>query len=217
MAGKFYHEGIYRGPNVAARLAEVNLTVCGAGALGSNLVESLARQGFRQVRVIDCDRVEEHNIGTQVYGEDDVGGWKVDILRNRLFRAVGIEIDGVNKRLDDKNAAKLLKGADIVVDAFDNSTSRTTVQHCVRSASIDCLHLGLSADYGEVVWDENYRVPSDVGQDQCDYPLARNLILLTVAVASESLLACILKNEKSDWSITLGDFSVQPLQRRVDG
>ena len=217
MAGKFHHELIYRGQDVAARLSGARLAICGAGALGSNLIDNLARQGFGHIRVIDCDRVEEHNIGTQVYGEGDIGGWKVEILRNRMFRAVGIEIDGVNKRLDDRNASRLLKGFDVVVDTFDNSQSRSAVQRCVRSLPNECLHVGLSADYGEVVWDENYRVPRDTGQDVCDYPLARNQILITMAVASETLLAFLLHGRKGDWSITLGDFSVRPLSKRVDG
>src|SRR5437763_13320220 len=83
IAGKFHHEEIYRGPDRLARLASVPLTLCGAGALGSLLADNLARQGFRQLKVIDRDRVEEHNVGTQLYGESDVGGWKVDVLRNR--------------------------------------------------------------------------------------------------------------------------------------
>jgi tRNA A37 threonylcarbamoyladenosine dehydratase len=44
-----------------------------AGALGSQLADNLARQGFQQLRVIDRDCVEEHNVSTQLYGESDVG------------------------------------------------------------------------------------------------------------------------------------------------
>src|SRR6476659_8984781 len=99
MADKFHHEAIYRGVGEVAKLADRRLTLCGAGALGSNLADNLARQGFRDLRVIDRDRVEEHNVGTQLYGESDVGGWKVEVLRNRLFRAVGVEIEAVAKEL----------------------------------------------------------------------------------------------------------------------
>ena len=54
--------------------------------------------------MIDCDRVEEHNVNTQLYGAADVGAWKVEVLRNRLFRAVEVEIEVVAKRLIDRNA-----------------------------------------------------------------------------------------------------------------
>ena len=56
MAGKFHHEAIYRGEGRLAQLAAVPLTLCGAGALGSQLADNLARQGFAQLRVIDRDR-----------------------------------------------------------------------------------------------------------------------------------------------------------------
>src|SRR5215831_15241588 len=99
MADKFHHEAIYRGGEEIAKVASQGLTICGAGALGSNLADNLARQGFRDLRVIDRDRVEEHNVGTQVYGESDIGAWKVEVLKQRLFRGVGIEIDALRKEV----------------------------------------------------------------------------------------------------------------------
>jgi len=212
MAGKFHHEELYRGAEAAARLGTVQVTLCGAGALGSNLADNLVRQGFRRLKVIDRDRVEEHNVSTQIYDEADVGTWKVDILRNRLFRAVGVEIDMVKKELDERNARKLLKESDLVIDTFDNSASRLLVQNECRNQQLDCLHVGLFEDYCEVIWDEVYRVPQDVGQDVCNYPLARNLVLLAVAVASETTVRFVLDGQRENWSATLRDFAICPLE-----
>lgn len=214
MAGKHHHEELYRGRDAVERLAAVSIALCGGGALGSNLAENLVRQGFRRLRVIDRDRVEEHNVSTQVYGVGDVGLWKGDVLKGRLFRSVGVEIDAVNKELSAQSVRKLLKEAEIVIDTFDNSTSRQLVKaHCAESGR-PCLHVGLFADYGEVVWNEHYRVPADVAGDVCDYPLARNLILLTVAVASETLIRHVLEGADENWSITLRDFAVRRLETR---
>src|SRR5262245_21985839 len=116
MAGTFYHEELYRGADFIQRLATIHVTLCGAGALGSNLADTLTRQGFRQLRVIDRDRVEQHNVNTQTYGAADVGAWKVDELRSQLFRASGVEIEPHNKELTERTVAKLLKGSDIVID-----------------------------------------------------------------------------------------------------
>src|SRR5215831_16207951 len=121
MAGKFHHEQIYRGPDAMTRLAATRTTLCGAGALGSHLADNLVRQGAGTLKVIDRDRVEEHNVSTQLYGESDVGAWKVDVLKNRLFRAAGVEIEAVNKELTGRNARSLLKESGLVVDTFDNS------------------------------------------------------------------------------------------------
>ena len=212
MAGKFHHEELYRGREQVEKLADVSVTVCGAGALGSHLAENLVRQGFRRLHVIDRDRVEAHNVSTQIYGEADVGAWKVDVLKSRLFRADGVEIETVNKDLAEGTVRKLLKGADLVIDTFDNSASRGLVKtHCDKN-NLACLHVGLFADYGEVVWNDQYRVPGDVMGAVCDYPLARNLVILTVAIASEVLLRHVFEVACENWSITLRDFAVRRME-----
>ena len=214
MAGdRLLHEALYRGADKLARLRDAQVVLCGAGALGSILADNLTRQGFARLRVIDRDRVEAHNAGTQLYGDSDVGVWKVEALRNRLFRACGVEIEAVRKELTAANARALLKGGDVVIDAFDNSASRRLVQEEARAAKLPaCLHVGLFEDYCEVVWDENYRVPRDVPGDVCEYPLARNVVLLAVAIASETLVAFLLEGLRRDWSATLRDLRVSPLE-----
>jgi molybdopterin/thiamine biosynthesis adenylyltransferase len=213
MASKFHHEAIYRGTDSLAKLAEPHLTLCGAGALGSQLADNLARQGFEHLCVIDRDRVEEHNVSTQLYGESEVGAWKVEVLRQRLFRATGVEIDAIRKELTERTARGLLEGASLVIDTFDNSVSRRLVQEQCRALALPSLHVGLYADYGEIIWDEDYRVPQDVAGDVCDYPLARNLVLLIVAVASEVILRYVLDGSRQNWSATLRDFAVRPLEK----
>ena len=208
MNGKLLHEEIYRGSAEVAKLAGPQVVVCGAGALGSHLADNLARQGFAKMRAIDHDRIEEHNVSTQLYGLSDVGVWKVEALRNLLFRATGVEIDAVRKELTDRNAGTLLKDADILIDAFDNAAARQLVQNYARSANKPCLHMGVNADYAEVIWDEQYRVPRDVGQDACNYPLARNLVLLAVAVAAETLVSFVLEGARRNWSVTLRDLTI---------
>jgi molybdopterin/thiamine biosynthesis adenylyltransferase len=212
MPGTTHHETLFRGADAIARLGEKQVTLCGAGALGSLLADNLARQGVKQLRVIDRDRIEEHNVGTQLYGLSDVGGFKVEVLRQRLFRACDIEIDAINKELTEKNARTLLKDSGLVIDLFDNSASRRLVQETSRVLSLPCLHVGLFADYAEVVWDEQYRVPQDVAGDVCDYPLARNVVLLAVAVASEVVIRFLLDGTRQSLSVTLGDFAVRGME-----
>jgi hypothetical protein len=43
--------------------------------------------------------------------------------------------------------------------------------------------------------------------------LARNLVLLTVSVVAETLLRHLATGAQENWSITLGDFAVRPLER----
>jgi molybdopterin/thiamine biosynthesis adenylyltransferase len=212
MAGKFHHEAIYRGGDLMAKLAALRVAICGAGALGSHLADNLVRQGVVNLRVVDKDRVEEHNVSTQLYGESDVGAWKVEVLRNRLFKTASVEIEAVRKELTGGNAKALLAERDLVIEAFDNSASRRLVQETVRTAGTPCLHVGLHADYCEAIWDEQYRVPNDVAGDVCDYPLARNLVLLAVAVASDLVVRFAAGGRRESLSATLADFAVRPVE-----
>lgn len=215
MAHALIHEEIFRGEEALQKLAAPTIAICGAGALGSHLADNLLRQGVRKMIVVDDDRIEEHNVGTQIYGVADVGARKVDVLRAQLYRATSQEIDVISKRLDSRNAKKLLRGADIVVDTFDNSASRRIVQDHCREREVECLHVGLNADYCEVLWDTGYRVPQDVDGDVCEYPLARNLVILAVAIASESIVRFIANEERVNLTMTLGDFNVCTPEMRV--
>jgi len=206
----YYHEQLYRRPELMAGVREMAVTVCGAGALGANMVESLARSGFARLKVIDRDRVEERNLSTQPYYRSDIGAFKAKILANSLFRALGVTIDARVEELTASNTGKLLGASDLVIDAFDNSISRQAVKDHCASAKLPCLHAGLAGDYGEVIWNEQYRVPSPAQDDVCDYPLARNLVMLTVAVACEVVIGFAATSERLSFTVTLGDFAVKP-------
>jgi len=211
MRDALYHETLYRGSDALNRLRQARLFVCGAGAVGSNLVDNLVRQGLRKVTVIDFDRIEAHNVGTQTYAESEVGAFKVEMLQAEIFRAVGVEIEAVCQRLTARNVDRLLSEADLVVDGFDNHESRALVTDHCRARGIPCVHVGLSADYAEVLWNDTYRVPQDVlgnGVDVCDYPLARNLIQFAVALASEAVVRFVLEGQQEGYSFTLRDLRI---------
>ncbi|MBM3462540.1 MAG: ThiF family adenylyltransferase [Armatimonadetes bacterium] len=204
----FYHERIARGADTLARLRDLPITVCGAGAVGANLTESLARVGCARLKVIDRDRVEERNLSTQPWQRGDVGAQKARILGNTLFRALRVEVVAVVDELSSGNVARLLAGSGLVVDAFDNSAARRAVHEHCAAADVPCLHVGLAADYAEVAWNEVYRVPSDAQDDVCDYPLTRSLVLLAVAVASEAVVAFAARGERVSRAITLNDLAI---------
>jgi molybdopterin/thiamine biosynthesis adenylyltransferase len=205
-----FHEERYRSAELMARLRETAVTVCGAGALGGNLVESLARSGFGRLRVIDRDRVEERNLSTQPYYRSDIGAFKAKILANTLYRALGLAIEPRAEELTAGNAGKLLGGSAFVIDTFDNSVSRQAVKEYCERTSLHCLHVGLADGYAEILWNEQYRVPSPANDDVCDYPLARNLVMLAVAIASETLIHCLATGKRPSYTVTLGDFAVRP-------
>ncbi|MBD1924003.1 ThiF family adenylyltransferase [Microcoleus sp. FACHB-831] len=206
----FFHEQLQRTPTIMEKLKNFPVTVCGAGALGANITENLARSGFGKLRVIDRDRIEERNLSTQPYYRSDVGAYKAKILTNTLYRALGVSLDARPKELTPANAAQMLEGSALVIDTFDNSVARGAVKDYCANANLPCLHVGLGGDYAEIIWNEIYRVPSPANDDVCDYPLARNLVMLSVAVASEVIVNFAAAGQRQSFTVTLGDFAVKP-------
>lgn len=209
----FFHEQSYRTPAIMTKLRDFPVTVCGAGALGANITESLARSGFGKLKVIDRDRIEERNLSTQPYYRSDVGAYKAKILTNTLYRALAITVNGISKELTSSNVKQLLNDSALLIDTFDNSVARQAVKDYCTAASLPCLHVGLASEYAEVIWNENYRVPSPANDDICDYPLARNLVTLAVAVACEVIITYITTEQQQSFTITLGDFAIKPFSR----
>jgi hypothetical protein len=146
-------------------------------------------------------------LSTQPFYRTDTGAHKAKILAHSLYRALGVKVDARIEELRSDNALKLLDG--LVIDAFDNSASRAAVKAACEEAHLSCLHVGLANGYAEVIWNESYRVPSASQDDICDYPLARNLVMLTVAVACEVVMLYVATGQRESYTITLGDFAVR--------
>ena len=207
----FNHEIEYRGKKVLDSFNK-HIIICGCGAIGSNLAENLVRQGFTNFTFIDFDRVEESNIGTQSYTTYDIGGMKVAALSARIYDIAEVDSKTFNKRLTSDNIKKFLSGADLIVDAFDNGESRKLLKEYGDKHNIPVLHGGLFEDYGEVVWNKKYKVPIiKEGLDICDYPLARNIIVLLTVVMTEEIIKWCTDHTLNDWSITLKDLKIRKL------
>jgi len=193
-------------------MKDLRITICGAGTLGSNLAENLARTGTGILTLIDRDSVEARNLANQAYTQAFVGRPKVKALAEILYRAVGARITGTNKRLTPGNAGRLLQGSQVVVDTFDNHESRKSVAEACRRLSIPCLHAGLSADgCGEVIWDERYAVPPDGGGDPCGEPISRSLSMLVMLAATRAIEDFARAGRKRSFTVTIKDLAVMEL------
>lgn len=74
-------------PSVAK---DLEITVIGAGGIGSWTALCLAKTGFKNVTVFDFDELEEHNLSNQAYSTAQVGEKKVDAL-NQVLTSFGEE------------------------------------------------------------------------------------------------------------------------------
>jgi len=183
------HELAARGRDLLERAATTRICICGAGALGGTLAEHLARSGWRQLRVVVDDRVATSNLACQPYQLRQVGQAKVVALAALLYEVAELEIDQRCLRLTPRSSRKLLRGADIVVDCFDNVESRLSVRDACAALEIPCLHVGLGgAGYADLRPSAGYEIAAPGGAaDPCEIAYSRSLVQIAVALTAEAL------------------------------
>ncbi len=83
----------------AERIAACRVTVIGVGAIGRQVALQLAAMGISWLQLIDFDVIEESNLASQGYLEDDLGKPKVAATAELCKRInSGLEIQQVNDR-----------------------------------------------------------------------------------------------------------------------
>lgn len=204
------HEAIFRGDEVMKSRASRQIVIFGVGANGSQLADHLTRMGFRKMAIFDKDRVDADNVFSQIYNKKEQGVLKVEAMKTRIFLTTGVTVETEHRAVTKENIAKIVKKypADTVfIDCFDNEESRRLLYDNIPG----CLHLGLAENYCEVVWNERYRVPKRPdGVDVCEYPQARSLALIAVAIAAEVVSNFMATGKKQDYCFTLGDLKISP-------
>jgi molybdopterin-synthase adenylyltransferase len=127
------------------RLLESNVFIAGTGGLGSLLAMYLAVAGVGRITLLDRDRVDITNLNRQLlHWEEDLGRHKVDSAKNKLTRMnSGVQIQTLQKNMDESNAENLIAGHDLVLDALDNLKTRKTLNQA-------CLKLKLPFVFGGV-------------------------------------------------------------------
>jgi len=206
------HESLYRGEGVLKKRASAKILLCGGGALGSWLTDLLARQGYWALTVLDMDKVEDANFGTQMFGRADVGRSKAAQIAANIFRRIGVKVEALTKKVTSSNVTSLVKGYDLVVDLFDNGDSRRLLHEACKDKNIACVHGGTAAmGFFEVRWNEDYIVPRTTGDLEdapCDYPMAANLVMMCVAAVAESINRYIDSDEKLNTEFWLKSMSL---------
>lgn len=120
------------GAELQKRFSAAAVAVCGLGGLGSNIAVSLARAGVGKLILIDFDRVDITNLHRQQYKASQIGEYKTDAAAANLKEiAPYIELEVHTVRITEDNAPKILKGADIICEAFDKAEAKAMLTNTV--------------------------------------------------------------------------------------
>ena len=113
------------GRELHQQFSSATVAICGLGGLGSNIAIALARAGVGKLRLIDFDRVDITNLHRQQYKAAQIGSCKANSLASNLQEiSPYTEVEAVTEKITEENFVALLKGADIICEAFDNAESK---------------------------------------------------------------------------------------------
>jgi molybdopterin/thiamine biosynthesis adenylyltransferase len=116
------------GPEGQAAIRAAHVLVAGAGALGTVIIDQLARAGVGTITIVDRDVVDVTNLQRQtLYDERDAarGTPKVEAAKARIAAINGdVRVRAFWDDLGARNAERYAAGAQVIVDGLDNLESR---------------------------------------------------------------------------------------------
>ena len=179
---------------------DIRIVICGCGALGSHVIEALARAGFctREGSMILVDNAEYsiENMSTSVLFAHQLYQSKVNICeQNVALLGNGTNITPVKTYLNSVNVKKIGRIGDIVIDCFDDTNNLEGRKVLIErwrnlDKSVPILHVGMNAEeIGCVLWNEKYILPenTDVTEEICDHAMSLSMILIVTSLALKSI------------------------------
>jgi molybdopterin-synthase adenylyltransferase len=137
------------------RLMSSKVLLCGCGALGTVLADTLARAGVGELRIVDRDFVEISNLQRQVlFDENDVA--------QRLPKAIAaarklatinsqVRVESVVADIDHTNILSLAEGVDLILDGTDNFEIRFLINDASLETGIPWIYAGCIGSHGQTM------------------------------------------------------------------
>lgn len=122
------------------------VAVIGCGGLGGHLIDQLARIGIGSIRAVDGDVFEQTNLNRQLLSSVPLLGIsKAGAAAEHIARVnPGITAEAKEVFLTEANAAQLIDGCDVVLDALDNPASRKILADACQQAGIPYIYGAIS-------------------------------------------------------------------------
>lgn len=127
------------------------VVVIGLGTLGSSIAAALASCGATVVGIdLENEKVENHNVSSQIYRAEDIGKLKVDafisICETKQFSAIGVK-----KKIENTDECKTLLNdyieeyaVEFVVLAVDNKEGIKDTLNILKDSNVVILKVGFS-------------------------------------------------------------------------
>ena len=152
---KYYHSTFLNefGLSGQKKLLSSSILVVGAGGLAASSLIYLTSVGVGKITIIDNDKIDITNLPRQIiFDEDDVGKYKVDVIKDKLSRKnKDVYISIIKERLDESNVDRLINNNyDIVLDFTDNFETKFLINDICVNKNIPFIISGVSDYQGQV-------------------------------------------------------------------
>ncbi len=133
-------------------IMQTNVTVVGAGGLGSPALRLLTAIGFGTIRIIDRDIVELSNIQRQtIYNTEDIGEPKALVAAaNLALMNPEVNFEPLAVSIQDENVNELLKGTNIIIDGLDSFKTRRIINRASLELKIPYVFAGAVEYYANL-------------------------------------------------------------------
>ena len=183
------------------KLLNSSVLVVGAGGLGNAALLARGSIGVGHIGLVDNDIISATNLPRQIiYGIKDVGKGKA-ITAKKVLKSKNPDIDVkiYTYRLDEKNARRIIKKYDIVLDCTDNFETKFLINDTCVKLKKPFVTAGVMDYKGQIMtvipgtkdfkslFDELPKYNPD--DDKSVYPLAVSIIS---NVAASEIIKCIL-------------------------
>lgn len=137
------------------QLGAAKLLLCGCGALGTVLADTLVRAGVGFLRIVDRDFVDVTNLQRQVlFDEQDVADHlpKAIVAATKLSRINSqIQIEPHVADVDWRNIRGYADGMDLILDGTDNFETRFLINDVSLEMGIPWVYAGVVGSHGQTM------------------------------------------------------------------
>jgi adenylyltransferase/sulfurtransferase len=185
------------------RLKKAHIFIAGAGGLGSPISLYLAVAGVGTITIVDTDVVDQTNLNRQILHFDrDIGRKKTDSAKEKLQEInPDITIHSIDVKIDETNAADLVRGADGIVDALDNYPTRYLLNEVAIAKEIPLFHGGIRGFYGQATT----IIPGTTPCLKCIFPKPPPQEVFPVVGATAGFIGTVQANEVLKYLLGIGE------------
>jgi adenylyltransferase/sulfurtransferase len=137
------------------KICDSRVLICGCGALGTVLADTMTRAGVGYLRIVDRDFVDLSNLQRQVlFDEQDVEDHlpKAIVAANRLAKINSqVKLDPHVADIDWRNIRDFARDIDLILDGTDNFEIRFLINDLSLESGIPWVYAGCVGSHGQTM------------------------------------------------------------------